>query len=100
MRAARTVFWLSAGGLAWTHVGYPLAAATLARLRPRPVRKEDLTPDVTVVVAAHDEQDVIGSKIENVAALDRLDFTEDELAEIDRYATDAGINIWASSSES
>jgi L-glyceraldehyde 3-phosphate reductase len=36
---------------------------------------------------------------ENVAALDRLDFTEDELAEIDRYATDSGINIWASSSE-
>ena len=35
---------------------------------------------------------------ENVAALDRLDFTEDELAEIDRYASDAGINIWASSS--
>jgi L-glyceraldehyde 3-phosphate reductase len=35
---------------------------------------------------------------ENVAALDRLDFTEDELAEVDRYATDADINIWASSS--
>ena len=34
----------------------------------------------------------------NVAALDRLDFSDDELAEIDRYATDAGINIWASSS--
>ncbi len=37
---------------------------------------------------------------ENVAALDRLDFTDDELAEIDRFATDSGINIWASSSES
>ncbi|CAN5829803.1 L-glyceraldehyde 3-phosphate reductase [soil metagenome] len=36
---------------------------------------------------------------ENVAALDRLDFGEDELAEIDRYATDAGINLWAKSSE-
>jgi L-glyceraldehyde 3-phosphate reductase len=36
---------------------------------------------------------------ENVAALDRRDFTEDELAEIDRYATDSGINIWASSSD-
>ena len=35
---------------------------------------------------------------ENVAALDRLDFTEDELAEIDRHATDSGINIWAQSS--
>jgi L-glyceraldehyde 3-phosphate reductase len=34
----------------------------------------------------------------NVAAIDNLDFTEDELAEIDRYATDAQINIWAKSS--
>ena len=32
---------------------------------------------------------------DNVAALDRLDFDEDELAEIDRHAIDAGINIWA-----
>jgi L-glyceraldehyde 3-phosphate reductase len=35
----------------------------------------------------------------NVAALDRLDFTDDELAEIDRYATDGHINIWSTSSE-
>jgi L-glyceraldehyde 3-phosphate reductase len=35
----------------------------------------------------------------NVAALDRLDFSDDELAEIDRYATESGINIWAKSSE-
>jgi L-glyceraldehyde 3-phosphate reductase len=35
----------------------------------------------------------------NVAALDHLDFTVDELAEIDKYAVaDAGINLWASSS--
>jgi L-glyceraldehyde 3-phosphate reductase len=34
----------------------------------------------------------------NVAALERLDFTADELAEIDRYATDGKINIWARSS--
>jgi len=35
---------------------------------------------------------------ENVAALDNLAFRADELAEIDRHATDAGINIWARSS--
>jgi L-glyceraldehyde 3-phosphate reductase len=35
----------------------------------------------------------------NVAALDRLHFDEDELAEIDRYATESDINLWASSSE-
>ncbi len=36
---------------------------------------------------------------ENVAALDRLDFTPEELAEIDRHATESGINIWATSSD-
>jgi L-glyceraldehyde 3-phosphate reductase len=35
---------------------------------------------------------------ENIAALRNLAFTDDELAEIDKYAGDAGINLWASSS--
>ncbi|MGH3063672.1 MAG: L-glyceraldehyde 3-phosphate reductase, partial [Gaiellaceae bacterium] len=35
---------------------------------------------------------------DSLAALDRLDFSEDELAEIDRFATDSGINLWAESS--
>ena len=34
----------------------------------------------------------------NVAALDDLDFAEDELDEIDRHATESDINIWAASS--
>jgi L-glyceraldehyde 3-phosphate reductase len=35
----------------------------------------------------------------NVAALDRLDFSPAELAEIDQYAVDSGVNLWAASSE-
>jgi len=35
---------------------------------------------------------------ENVAALGRLAFTAEELAEIDRFATESDINIWAASS--
>jgi len=35
---------------------------------------------------------------QNVAALDRLDFDPSELEEIDRYAVDSGINLWATSS--
>jgi L-glyceraldehyde 3-phosphate reductase len=35
---------------------------------------------------------------DNVAALDTLEFSTDELAEIDRYATEGGINIWSRSS--
>jgi L-glyceraldehyde 3-phosphate reductase len=34
---------------------------------------------------------------QNVAALDELDFDTDELAEIDRYAQDGGINLWVAS---
>ena len=35
----------------------------------------------------------------NVAALDNLDLSKEELTEIDRYATDADLNLWAASSE-
>jgi L-glyceraldehyde 3-phosphate reductase len=35
---------------------------------------------------------------DNVGALARLDFDDDELAEIEKYAVDAGINIWERSS--
>jgi L-glyceraldehyde 3-phosphate reductase len=34
----------------------------------------------------------------NVAALGNLDFSTGELAEIDRYATESGVNLWAASS--
>ena len=35
----------------------------------------------------------------NIAALAKLDFAPEELAEIDQYATEGDINIWAASSE-
>ena len=35
----------------------------------------------------------------NLDALDNLAFVDDELAAIDQYATDAGINLWAASSD-
>jgi L-glyceraldehyde 3-phosphate reductase len=36
---------------------------------------------------------------DSLGALDNLSFSDDELAAIDRHAVDAGINIWATSSE-
>jgi len=35
---------------------------------------------------------------QDVGALDRPQFSSDELREIDGYATDSGINLWAASS--
>ena len=37
---------------------------------------------------------------ENLAALEQIEFSAAELEEIDRLATDSGINLWAASSES
>ena len=36
---------------------------------------------------------------QNVAALERLELSADELAEIDRHAVESGINLWAASSQ-
>ena len=66
----RKVFWGSLAALAWTHVGYPAAAAVAARIAPKPVRREDILPTVTIIVAAHNEEDVIARRIENLLELD------------------------------
>jgi len=68
--SAKATFWGSLGALAWTHAGYPAAIGVLARLRPRPVSKAEITPSVALVVSAHDEEAVIGRRIENLLALD------------------------------
>jgi cellulose synthase/poly-beta-1,6-N-acetylglucosamine synthase-like glycosyltransferase len=69
--ALEILFWASFGALAWTHLGYPLAAAALARVRTRRVRLDDTyLPTVAVIVAAHDEETVIERRIENLLALD------------------------------
>lgn len=68
---AKTLFWGALGALAWTHVGYPLAAGALARVRRRPVAGDPTyEPSVAVIVAAHDEEAVIGRRVENLLALD------------------------------
>ena len=66
----RGLFWGSLGALAWTHVGYPAAAAVAARVRERPVRKGGAVPSVSVIVAAHDEEEVIERRLENLLELD------------------------------
>jgi len=67
---AKAVFWGSLGALAWTHAGYGLAMSALARVRPRPVARDEITPDVAVIVSAHDEEAVIARRLENLLVLD------------------------------
>ncbi|HYX76602.1 MAG TPA: glycosyltransferase family 2 protein [Gaiellaceae bacterium] len=73
MIVLKALFWGSLGALAWTHAGYPAAAAVAGRLRPKRVRKEQITPSVTVIVPAYNEETVIRRRLENLLELDYPD---------------------------
>lgn len=56
--------------LAYTYAGYPLLAALLALVWPRPHRREAIEPSVSLVIVAHNEERDIARKLENTLALD------------------------------
>jgi cellulose synthase/poly-beta-1,6-N-acetylglucosamine synthase-like glycosyltransferase len=71
MAVVEVLFWVALGLIAYTHLGYPLALAALASLRP--VAEYDPQPEppsVSLIVAAHDEETVIEAKVANALALD------------------------------
>jgi cellulose synthase/poly-beta-1,6-N-acetylglucosamine synthase-like glycosyltransferase len=74
MRAAlEIVFWLCAGLIAWTQLGYALTLALLARAGLGAHEHPPLTgepPALSLIVAAHDEQAVIEAKVANALELD------------------------------
>jgi cellulose synthase/poly-beta-1,6-N-acetylglucosamine synthase-like glycosyltransferase len=63
-------FWVALAALVWTHVAYPAFAALLARVAPRAIRKAEIEPSVTVIIAAYNEEPVIARRIENLLELD------------------------------
>jgi cellulose synthase/poly-beta-1,6-N-acetylglucosamine synthase-like glycosyltransferase len=69
--AVKIVFWLSLAALVWTHAAYVLFVAVLARLHgTTTVAARDELPTVAVIVAAHNEDDTIERRIENLCELD------------------------------
>ena len=67
------LFWLSAGLIVYTHLGYPLVLRALLALRRRPTLKPGVweeMPRVSLIVAAYDEEEVIEAKVANALALD------------------------------
>jgi len=102
MAVVEVVFWIAVGLLAYTHLGYPLALAALARLRRRrpPAPPPAELPSVSLIVAAHDEEEVIAEKVRNALALDyprellevivASDGSDDRTAEL---ARDAGADV-------
>ncbi|MDX6635637.1 MAG: hypothetical protein QOF06_1840 [Solirubrobacterales bacterium] len=77
---AAIFFWLSAGLLVYTHLGYPLVLWALTRNRipsgkrdsnPRPSAwQADDLPTVSLIVPAYDEEEVIAAKVADALGLD------------------------------
>ena len=70
---AHLILFTSIGLLLYSYVGYPilLVLATLFRRPPRPAPGDPASwPQVSIVISAHNEEQVIGRRIENLLALD------------------------------
>jgi cellulose synthase/poly-beta-1,6-N-acetylglucosamine synthase-like glycosyltransferase len=56
--------------LAYIYVGYPLLIVMLAKSLRRPIKKQDVTPSVSIVIPTFNEEVVIAEKLENTLHLD------------------------------
>jgi glycosyltransferase involved in cell wall biosynthesis len=65
-----TLFWSAIIFIFYAYLGYPLLVMFLSLVRSRPVKKGDVTPSVSFIITAHNEETRIREKLENTMALD------------------------------
>lgn len=70
MIAIEVGLWLSLALVVYVYAGYPLILAMIALIRTRPVRKAEITPSVTFVITAYNEENRIDDKLRNTLAID------------------------------
>ena len=63
------VFWLAAGLIAYTYVGYVCWLRLRILWRSRPVLRGSITPSVSVVMVVRNEENGLRSKMQNLAGL-------------------------------
>ncbi|HLK33353.1 MAG TPA: glycosyltransferase family 2 protein [Terriglobales bacterium] len=64
------VFWAGLLLVVYVYAGYPLLVWLAARLRGRPIAVAEVTPPVTLVIPAYNQERCIARKIENALQLD------------------------------
>jgi cellulose synthase/poly-beta-1,6-N-acetylglucosamine synthase-like glycosyltransferase len=70
MRITELVFFSSIVLCGYVYIGYPLLLAVLSTVARRPVRQDESTPSISVIIAAHNEERVIADKLDNTLTLD------------------------------
>jgi biofilm PGA synthesis N-glycosyltransferase PgaC len=66
----KLLFWLCFALVAYAYFGYVAWLWVQARLRGRPIQKESITPSVSIVMAARNEEVNLQSKLENLRRTD------------------------------
>ena len=64
------LFWGALAAIAYAYVVFPLIVLLRGRLWSQPFTQGDITPRVSIIVAAHNEESSIGSKLQNVLSVD------------------------------
>ena len=67
---AQFIFWTGATALFYTYAGYPILVYAVSLLFPKPVKRADFEPNVTVLITAYNEERDIRAKIENTLKLE------------------------------
>jgi len=70
MNVLEILFWLAVLLIAYSYAGFPALTLLRGVLMRRPYQTGDITPSVTLIIAAHNEADVIEAKLQNVLSLD------------------------------
>lgn len=63
--SSEIIFWIAVAVVFYTYLGYPVIVWILSALFPRPVHTAPVTPAITVLIAAHNEERYIADKIES-----------------------------------
>ncbi len=64
------VFWISLGALVYVYIGFAIIVIIVGWILNRRVRKQDITPKISLVIAAYNEEENILSRLENALDLD------------------------------
>jgi cellulose synthase/poly-beta-1,6-N-acetylglucosamine synthase-like glycosyltransferase len=90
----KALFWLFALLIAFAYAGYPAWLYFRARFWPRPVRRANIFPMITILLAARNEEENLVRKLQE---LDGLDFPENQLnlrvVSADLFASDLRSNF-------
>jgi len=64
------IFWIAIAAIAYTYAGYPLLLILIGKFRAKPITRREVTPSVTVIIAAYNEERDLAGKLDNTLALD------------------------------